>query len=222
MQKKLSRRRFLQVSGIAAGAGFLAACVAPAAPGAAPAASSGGTSAPAAETKKMEAWSRMTDVAQESTKGIIDNYNKENTIGAEVTFVYIAQTQGSQADEKLLTAVAGGAPPAIYYADRFTVPQFAYQGFFTDINDYAETAGVTQDQYWPFAWEEANYKGHLYALPFDTDTRALWYNKTIMADAGVDPESPPTTLDELNTVDGSADGAWCWWCRDTLRLQPDP
>jgi multiple sugar transport system substrate-binding protein len=142
----------------------------------------------------------MTDVAQESTKGIIDNYNKENTIGAEVTFVYIAQTQGSQADEKLLTAVAGGAPPAIYYADRFTVPQFAYQGFFTDINDYAETAGVTQDQYWPFAWEEANYKGHLYALPFDTDTRALWYNKTIMADAGVDPESPPTTLDELNTV----------------------
>ena len=42
--------------------------------------------------------------------------------------MFIAQTQGIQADEKLLTAVAGGTPPALYYADRFTVPQFAQQG----------------------------------------------------------------------------------------------
>ncbi|MFZ1753307.1 MAG: extracellular solute-binding protein, partial [Caldilineaceae bacterium] len=40
----------------------------------------------------------------------------------------------------------------------------------------------------------------IYALPFDTDTRALWYNKDIMAEAGVDPEKPPTTLDELQTI----------------------
>ena len=197
MQKKLSRRRFLQVSGITAGAGILAACVAPAAP-AAPAAEAGGAAAaPAAEVKKMEAWSRMTDVAQESILGIIENYNAENTIGASVEHVFIAQTQGSQADEKLLTAVAGGTPPAIYYADRFTVPQFAYQGFFTDINDFAEAAGVTKDLYWDFAWEETVYKEHIYALSFDTDTRALWYNKDIMAEAGLDPEKPPTNLAEL-------------------------
>ncbi|MCB0063802.1 MAG: hypothetical protein KDE19_16885, partial [Caldilineaceae bacterium] len=99
MQQKLSRRRFLQVSSLTASAGFLAACVAP---GAAPAADTG--SAPGAETKQLEAWSRMTDVAQESIQGIIDIYNEQNTIGAQVEFVYIAQTQGSQADEKLLTA----------------------------------------------------------------------------------------------------------------------
>jgi hypothetical protein len=59
----------------------------------------------------MEAWSRMTDVAQESILGIIDNYNAKNTINAQVEFVYIAQTQGSQADEKLLTAVAPARRP---------------------------------------------------------------------------------------------------------------
>ena len=148
----------------------------------------------------MEAWSRMTDVAQKSTKEIIDNYNTKNTKGNKVTFVYIPQTQGSQADEKLLTAVAGGTPPAAYYADRFTVPQFAYQGFFTDITEPAKAAGVTADQYFDFAWQEATYKDNIYALPFDTDTRALWYNKDIFKEAGLDPEKPPQTLDELKQV----------------------
>jgi ABC-type glycerol-3-phosphate transport system substrate-binding protein len=148
----------------------------------------------------MEAWSRMTDVAQKSQKEIIDIYNAKNTKGNKVEFVYIAQTSGSQADEKLLTAVAGGTPPAAYYADRFTVPQFAYQGFFTDITDQAKAVGVTADQYFDFAWNEATYKDRIYALPFDTDTRALWYNKEILAEAGLDPEKPPKTLDELKQM----------------------
>jgi len=142
----------------------------------------------------------MTGLAQESTKGIIDNYNKQNKKGVTLKFTFIPQTQGSQADEKLLTAVAGGTPPALHYADRFTVPQFAQQGFFTDITDLAQTAGVKGEDYYSFSWEEATYKGKAYALPFDTDTRALWYNKDIMKEAGLDPEKPPTTLDELRTA----------------------
>lgn len=196
-KQSLSRRRFLQYAGVTAGATLMAACAVPAAPGAAPAAGDSSAAAPAAETKTLEAWSRMTGIAEESTKQIIDNYNAENTMGATVEFVYIAQTQGSQADEKLLTAVAGGNPPALHYADRFTVPQFAEQGFFTEITDFADSAGVQEADYYPFAWAETVYKGGIYALSFDTDTRGLWYNKDIMAEAGLDPEKPPTTLDEL-------------------------
>ena len=183
VNSQVSRRRFLQISGMTAGAAFLAACTAmPAAP---PAASTGGeAAAPAAAAKTMEAWSQMTDVAQESLKGIIDNYNKSNKIGAKLEFVYIAATQGSQSDEKLLTAIAGGNPPALHNADRFTVPQFAHQGFFTNVAENAKAAGVTADQYFDFAWQEASYKDGLYALPFDTDTRAYWYNKDIMKEAG--------------------------------------
>jgi ABC-type glycerol-3-phosphate transport system substrate-binding protein len=193
----MSRRQFLRMSGMTAGALVLAACQAvPVSQ--APAATTGGeAAAPAAATINMEAWSRMTDVAQESILGIIENYNTSNTIGAQVEHIFIAQTQGSQADEKLLTAVAGGTPPAVYYADRFTVPQFAHQGFFMDITDQATAAGVSGDQYYDFAWQEANYKDRLHALPFDTDTRALWYNKDIVAEAGLDPEAPPQTLDDL-------------------------
>lgn len=196
-----SRRKFLQFSGLAAGAAVLAACAAPgAAPSAAPAASGGEAAAPAAAGQTLEAWSRMTGIAQDSIKGIIDNYNASNGKGNTVEFVYIAQTQGSQADEKLLTAVAGGTPPPLYYADRFTVPQFAQQGFFTEITAQADAAGISQADYYPFAWEETVYKGGIYALSFDTDTRALWYNKDIMAEAGLDPEAPPQNLADWQTA----------------------
>jgi multiple sugar transport system substrate-binding protein len=200
MRQTFTRRHFLQIAGLTAGAAVLAGCPAPVAPQASAPAAGGEAAAPAAEGAILEAWSRMTGLAEESTRGIIDNYNAQNSLGVTVEFVYIAQTQGSQADEKLLTAVAGGAPPALYYADRFTVPQFAQQGFFTEITDFAESAGVKEEDYYPFAWEETLYKGGIYALSFDTDTRALWYNKDIMAEAGVDPESPPTNLDELRAV----------------------
>ena len=193
-RRDMSRRLFLKASAWAAGAGALAACApAPAAP--VPAADDAAASA--MESVTLEAWSRMTDLAQESIVGIIDNYNAQNEVGSTVEFVYIAQTQGTQADEKLLTAVAGGNPPPLYYADRFTVPQFAHQGFFTDITEHANAAGVTQEDYFDFAWEETVYKGGVYALSFDTDTRALWYNMDIMADAGLDPEAPPSNLNEL-------------------------
>ena len=195
-QSMMSRRRFLQVTGLATSAAVLAACPAPAA---APAAT-GGDGEAMMEKKKLEAWSRMTDLAQESIKEIIDIYNEKNTMNVEVEFVYIARTAGSQADEKLLTAVAGGTPPALHYADRFTVPQFAHEGFFTNINEFAEAAGVTKELYYDFAWEETVYKGDIYALSFDTDTRALWYNMDIMSEAGVDPESPPSNLEELRAA----------------------
>jgi len=204
-KQAFSRRDFLRYTGLVAGATVLAACAAPAAPSAAPAASSGGeaASAPAAPAEAatvIEAWSRATGLGQESMKGILDIYNEKNTMGTQVEFVFIPQTQGSQADEKLLTAIAGGTPPAMHYADRFTVPQFAQQGFFTEITEYANGAGVKEEDYYPFAWAETVYKGGIYALSFDTDTRGLWYNKDIMAEAGLDPEKPPTTLDELREV----------------------
>jgi multiple sugar transport system substrate-binding protein len=198
-QVKLSRRQFLQYTGLAASAAALAACAVPAAPSAAPAAG-GEAAAPAGEGIQLQAWSRETGLGQETTTANLQRYSEENDKGVTVEFVYIAQTQGSQADEKLLTAVAGGTPPALYYADRFTVPQFAHEGFFQPITEFAEAAGVTADQYYDFAWAEATYKGDIYCLPLQTDTRALWYNKDILAEAGLDPESPPTNLEELQAA----------------------
>jgi multiple sugar transport system substrate-binding protein len=198
MTIRTSRRRFLQFASVTTAAA-LAACAFPVTPVPAEEGDEEGA-IPSEAGIQMEAWSQASGIFQDSTEEILDLYNKQNDNGARVEFVYIPQTQGSQSSEKLLTAVAGGNPPALYNADRFTVPQFAYQGFFTNINDFAEASGVTSDQYFDFAWDETVYKGDIYALSVDTDARALWYNKDIMLEAGLDPDAPPTNVDELRAA----------------------
>jgi multiple sugar transport system substrate-binding protein len=208
-RKPLSRREFLGLTASAAAGALLAACggqatpAAPAAPAApAPAATNTpAAAAPAPEAKVYEAWHQLTGVYEEALQEIITKYNTEQAKGGvTVKAVYIPPTEGTQSNAKLLTAIAGGTPPAVNYFDRFIVAQFAQGGFLTNITDYAKAAGVTADLYFPFAWEEAVYKDSIYALPFDTDTRALWYNKDLFTEAGLDPEKPPTNFTELKQV----------------------
>ncbi|MEZ4729483.1 MAG: hypothetical protein R3E79_20320 [Caldilineaceae bacterium] len=118
--------------------------------------------------------------------------------------------KGVRPTQKLLpTAVAGGNPPcSLHYVDRFTVPQFAHQGFFTNITDPLEGAGVTADQYYDFAWEETIYKGGIYAPP-STRIRGRCGTSRISWPRPVSiPASPPTTPDELAGGHGGVDCAW--------------
>ena len=58
-----------------------------------------------------------------------------------------------------------------------------------------------KDQYLDFAWNETQYQGKTYALPFDTDARALWYNKDLDhgsrrgVQAQLDISKGPPTID---------------------------
>lgn len=199
----VSRRRFLRGAAGLAGASILAACG-----GATPSTGGGATSGPAAggatsapaqggtAQVTIEWWDAQTGVDEEVTKKMIEAFQSKNP-GIKINRTYIAQTETSQANDKLLTAIAGGNPPDVFKFDRFIVAQFAAQDFLTDLTELAGKAGVKQEDYFPFAWEEANYKGKLYALPYDTDTRALWYNKDIFKEVGLDPEKPPQNIQEL-------------------------
>ncbi len=222
MVQRLSRRTFLRLGGIAAGTSALAACVAPtttpaqpAAP-AAPAEEKPAEAAPAAEAQTtVEWWDAQTGVDEEVTNKMIETFVGKNP-DIKINRTYIAQTQGTQANDKLLTAIAAGTPPDVFKFDRFIVAQFAAQGFLTDLTEFANRDGIKAEDYWDFAWEEANYNGKLYALPYDTDTRALWYNEDIFEEAGLDPKKPPQTLAELQdiadklTVKGANDRITRW------------
>ena len=92
---------------------------------------------------------------------------------------------GAETDvAKLITAIRGGAAPDVYMADRFTVPQRAAEGVLAELP--ADVAAL-KDQHLEFAWNETQYQGKTYAIPFDTDARALWYNKDLITAAGEDP-----------------------------------
>jgi len=42
-----------------------------------------------------------------------------------------------------------------------------------------------------------SFKGNLYSMPFNSSTAILYYNKTMFKKAGLNPEKPPATFDEI-------------------------
>jgi len=132
-----------------------------------------------------------------------DNFNEAHQGELYVEYVYTPVTAGTQMVEKLLTNIAAGTPPECAYFDRFIVISWAAEGSLMDLTEYAAPLGIGPDDYYPFAWGEANWKGRLYALPFDTDCRALYYNKDLFAEAGLptDEEDIPMDLDEFDAME---------------------
>jgi multiple sugar transport system permease protein len=56
---------------------------------------------------------------------------------------------------------------------------------------------VRREDFYPATWNEALYQGKIYAIPTGVDDRMLLYSKEAFRDAGMDPEKPPRTWEEL-------------------------
>jgi multiple sugar transport system substrate-binding protein len=192
----------------------LGACAGPsgASPGAgSPAASPGESAAPSGPDEstvtgagcqsgatEVKFWTEHTPPASDAMAKMVESFNQANPdICVKMTIVPGTETNIA----KLLTSIRGGAAPDVYLADRFTVPQRASEGVLAEL---PEAAGL-KDQYLEFAWNETQYKGKTYALPFDTDARALYYNKDMITAAGEDPAkldiaNGPATIDEVLAI----------------------
>ncbi|HEY3110939.1 MAG TPA: hypothetical protein VGL23_19435 [Chloroflexota bacterium] len=90
----------------------------------------------------------------------------------------------------LLTAIAGGTVPEVTTGEAF-VHEFAALGAFQAIPDLSEKTFA----YGPIAG--SLYKGQLYGVPIYTSPFALETNARVAKKAGLDPEKPPTTWDQL-------------------------
>ena len=98
---------------------------------------------------------------------------------------------------KMLPAVAGNVPPDVSTFDRYVVASYAGRGAFQALDDRVRRDGIRGEDFFRAPWEECFYAGRQYAVPYDTDVRVLYYNKTLFREAGLDPEKPPRTWSEL-------------------------
>ena len=202
-EQEVSRRNLLKMSALAAGVTVLAAC----APKATPAPKAEATKAPAAkpapaEKTKVAYWDVSSPEAVDGkAKAVTCDRFREKNPDVELTVSFKPTTAGTQMSETLLTSIAAGNPPDSAYFDRFVVPAWAAEDSLSDLTDLAEVAGIKEDDYYPFAWEEATgWKDKLWALPYDTDDRAIYYNKDLVAAAGYDPENVPVHIAEFDKL----------------------
>src|SRR5215218_10179339 len=100
--------------------------------------------------------------------------------------------------EKLVTSVAGGDPPDLFYMDRYLAAEWAARQLIESLEDrIAATTAFKRENLWPKLLEDVSYQDEVYAVPHYTDVRAFYWNKGIFTDAGLDPETPPDTWTAL-------------------------
>ena len=130
-----------------------------------------------------------------------NNSKWEELIVARFNELYEGRIQVSvrqnASGEDLLVAVAGGNPPSVAVVDRFEVGSLAAAGVVIPLDAWIERDNIKPEDFFKPAWDEAVYQGQVYAIPRNTDTRALYFNKQLFRESGLDSEQPPRTWEEM-------------------------
>lgn len=67
----------------------------------------------------------------------------------------------------------------------------------TPLDDMIAASKFDLGQFYEYTIKEMSFGGHIWGLPWDVDSRILYYNKDLFQKAGLDPNTPPKTWDEL-------------------------
>ena len=156
------------------------------------------TSAPAptpAEVLKLEFWHAMGGHNGEVLEDMVAKFNQEHPhIQVEATF------QGKYAEiaEKIWTAIQAGAVPPPDVAQMGGAPMFGETGALVPITDFTDGPnGIDRTKIYDAFWAYNTAGGRIWSMPFNNSMPILYYNKDLFKAAGLDPEKPPRTWDEL-------------------------
>ena len=182
-QKRLTRRHFLQLTGLTAGALAVAACAVPGAP-----APAGGGAAGTAEgvTLRYRSWHSPAQSQGDQAwyDWLTENY-KEATI--EYEFVPF----GAEYIQKVLADSAAGTPPDLLHSSIIWAREFYDRGVLLDLDDYISTVPeLAPDQFYGEATNMYRSKNaKYYGVPWEgPDSSIIAVNSNLLKEAGFDPQ----------------------------------
>jgi multiple sugar transport system substrate-binding protein len=106
--------------------------------------------------------------------------------------VEVEQLTWASGLEKIQAALASGTQPDVCELGSTWLPRFSYEGVLADVTEVYE---AEVDSF--LMWESARLRGRVYGIPWVQGSRALFYNRGLFRRAGLDPDRPPRTWEEL-------------------------
>ncbi len=101
-------------------------------------------------------------------------------------------------EDKVVAALSGSHPPdVLVLSGPDNVPTWVNEGLLTPLDDIIAANKINLNDMYAAMLAQGKYFGKYYALPWGSDTYALYWNKDLFEAAGLDPKKPPKTLEEL-------------------------
>jgi len=148
--------------------------------------------APADGRVHVRYWEKWTGFEEEAMRKVVDTFNRrQNRIFVDLLAV-------SQVDQKMLLATAGGNPPDVAGVWDSNVVVYADYNAIQPLDRWCARDGVGPEDYLPAYWNLCRHRNQTFALPTTPASVALHWNRQKFREAGLDPDRPPRTIEELD------------------------
>lgn len=165
--------------------------------------------------------------------GIVSDFMKENP-GIKVSAIYAGNYNDARI--KALAALNSGQPAQLSVMFSIDIYELIEQDAIVAFDDIVSTPEEKEwlNSFYPTLMQNGRTAGKTWGIPFQRSTIVMYYNKDAFRAAGLDPEQPPATWDELVAAgrkltkgDGSQWGmmipstGYPYWMFGALTMQND-
>lgn len=165
--------------------------------------------------------------------GLVADFMKENP-DIDVKAIYAGNYNDARV--KALAALNAGQPAQLSVMFSIDIYELIEQDAIVAFDDIVSTdeERAWLNSFYPTLMQNGRTAGKTWGIPFQRSTIVMYYNKDAFRAAGLDPESPPATWDELvaagkklTKADGSQWGAmipstgYPYWMFGALAMQND-
>ena len=137
-------------------------------------------------------WEKWSGIEFDAIQAVVKEFNDSQDE------IYVDLLSVAGIHNKTLMAIAAGVPPDVAGLYGPNVAQYVHDRAIIPLDDYCEAAGISRDDYIPVYWDMGVFDGHVYSLPTTPASTALHYNRRLFREAGLDPDAPPRTIEELD------------------------
>jgi len=102
-------------------------------------------------------------------------------------------------EDELQDALTSPQPPdLVVLSSNQPVQTYSEQGLIEQLGAWIDRLGINLEDFYPAPLAQCtNLEGGLSCLPWGGDVFALYWNKDLFSETGLDPEQPPQTMEEL-------------------------
>ncbi|WP_134671788.1 ABC transporter substrate-binding protein [Halorussus marinus] len=197
-----NRRRFLKTTGITAGAIATAGCLGTLSIGSGGSNDSGGSSeSSASDTSSgettIEWWHAMGGNLGETVDALAEDFNEQSD-GVTVETSY----KGSYTEtlNAVTSAIGAGEAPDLAQIVDLGCRLAIDSGAFEPMEEALPSDRIDWSDFQDPVINYYSFDDTVYSLPFNSSTPIFYYNKDKFAEAGLDPESPPTTFEGIRAA----------------------
>lgn len=139
---------------------------------------------------RFATWDVADDV--DAQQKLVDKFNQEHD-DIEV----VLEAYGSDFDTKLSAGMGSGDTPDVVYMWNYP----AYADGLEPLDEYIDKEGEEyKDNFYSTLWNYNSFDGTTYGIPVGFTTHALFYNKDLFAEAGVEEPTDSWTWSDLQTA----------------------